>query len=123
VAAPPAPLPPELMAQADPQQAQSAFMANGVGQPQPGMQAVQQVMQKIQEQETWLQDVMGLLKQIHPPLVATLAPIAEATKQMRDGLNQVAKRSGMAYGSPMMGQGPQPGAGNPGAAPPDPMQM
>jgi hypothetical protein len=98
-------------------------MANGIGQQQPGMQIVQQIQAKLQEQEAWLQDVMGMLKQIAPSLVATLAPIAEATKQMRDGLMQVAKRSGMAYGSPMMGQGPQPGAGNPGAAPPDPMQM
>lgn len=98
-------------------------MANGVGQPQPGMQIVQQIQAKIQEMEAWLQDTMGLVKQIAPPLVATLAPIAEATKQLRDGLMQTAKRSGMAYGSPMMGQGPQPGGGNPGAAPPDPMAM
>lgn len=123
MAAPPAPLPPELTGQAAPEGAQSAFMANGIGQPQPGMQIVQQIQSKIQEQEAWLQDVMGMLKQIAPPLVATLAPIAEATKQLRDGLMQTAKRSGMAYGSPMMGQGPQPGASNPGAAPPDPMAM
>lgn len=113
-------MPPDITAQQDQQGVQSAFMANGIGQPQPGMQAVQQVMQKIQEQEAWLQDTMTLLRQIHPPLVATLAPIAEATKQMRDGLMKVAQRSGMAQGSPVMQTPPQ-GGGNPGAAPPNPM--
>jgi uncharacterized protein involved in exopolysaccharide biosynthesis len=115
-------MPPDIAAQQAPEGARSAFTANGVGQPQPGMQAVQMVMQKIQEQEAWLQDTMTLLKQIHQPLVATLAPIAEATKQMRDGLMKVAQRSGMAQGSPVM-QSPQQGAGNPGAPPPSPMGM
>jgi hypothetical protein len=87
------------------------------------MQIVQQIQGKLTELDAWLQDTMGMLRQIAPPLVATLAPIAEAGKQLRDGLMQTAKRSGMAYGSPMMGQGPQPGAGNPGAAPPNPMEM
>jgi hypothetical protein len=47
-----------------------------------------------------------------------------ALKQMLQGLNKVAQRSGMAQGSPVMQGPPQgPQGGNPGSAPPNPMGM
>lgn len=120
MAAPPAPLPPQIEQQQDPQGAQSAFMAQGVGQPQPGMQAVQQVVAKIKEVAIGLDDLRTQLQQIHPPLVATMEPIKQALTQLLQGLNQVAQRSGMAQGSPVISSPPQ-GAGNPGANPPNPL--
>lgn len=120
MAAPPAPLPPAVAQQASPEGAQSAFMADGVGQPQPGMEAVQQIMSKAREIATGIDDLKSLVQQVHPPLVATLAPMDTALKQLLQGVNKVAQRSGMAYGSPMI-QGPPQGGGNPGAAPPNPL--
>lgn len=120
MAAPPAPLPPDVTAQQSPEGAQSAFMAQGVGQPQPGMEMIQQALQKTQELETWFNDMVGMLRQIHPPLVATLAPMAKAVQELRQQLTETAQRSGMAQGSPVMPVQPQ---GNPGAGPPNPMSM
>lgn len=116
----PPPLPPDVQQQQSPQQAQSVFADNGVGQPQPGMQGVQMIMQKIQEQESWLQDMMGLIKQTHPPLLAHLAPMAQALVELRNAVQEMAKRSGMAQGSPMM---PGPPPNNPAAGPPNPNAM
>lgn len=79
-------------------------------------------MQKIQQQEQWLQETVDLLRSFAPQLIPKLAPMAEAVKQLRDSVAQFAQRSGMAQGSPVIGGAPQ-GAGNPGAAPPNPMGM
>lgn len=97
-------------------------MAQGVGQPQPGMQAVQAVMQQVQKQAQWLEETEGMLRSFAPQLIPKLAPMAEAIKQLKDSVAQFAQRSGMAQGSPVIGGAPQ-GAGNPGAAPPNPMGM
>jgi len=112
------PMPPEVAAQENPQQAQSVFMSQGLMQPQPGMQAVQMVNAKLQELDVWLQDVLGILRQLHPPLVAHLAPIAQAGKTLKQSLGELAQRSGMAQGSPVMPNAPQT---NPAAGPPNPM--
>ena len=114
----PLPLPPEVAAQQDPGFQQSVFMQQGVGQPQPGMEAVQQVVGKIQELNQWLEDTMGLLRQIQPGLTAMLAPIATAGRELATALEKTAERSGMAQGSPVM---PQVQQTNPAAGPPSPM--
>ena len=41
------PLPPDVQAQAQPEQAQSVFADQGLGKPQQGMQVVQQIGQQI----------------------------------------------------------------------------
>jgi len=115
MATPPAPLPPEVAAQQSPEGAQSAFAANGIGQPQPGMEAVGMIQQKIQQIAGQLDDLVGLLNQVHPPLKAYLAPVAKGLMELRAQTQQLAQRSGMAQGSPVM---PQPVEPNPAAGPP-----
>lgn len=97
-------------------------MSQGVGQPQPGMQMVQKIVAKTQEVAQGVDDLKQMLQQLHPPSVATLNPIEIALRQMLQQVNQIAQRSGMAQGSPVMNSPPQ-GAGNPGANPPNPMGM
>ena len=117
MAAPPAPLPPQVMEQQNPQQQQSVFMQQGLS-PQPGMQAIQQASWKLQELERWLEETIGILRQVAPGLIPHLAPMAQAGKELRGGLMEIAQRSGMAQGSPVM---PQVQQTNPAAGPPNPM--
>lgn len=114
MAAAPPPIPQEVLAQANPEQARSVFMAEGVGQPQPGMEAVQGLQAKLKELEKWLTDVLPMVEQVHPPLKAVLAPIAKAGQECSSQLEDFAKRSGMAQGSPVVsppGAPPNPAAG------------
>lgn len=110
----PPPMPPEVSAQQDPNQARAIFAANGVGQPQPGMAQLQALQAKIPEFESWLKQVITMAQQVQPGLIAHLSPIAVAIKAFRDGLEETAQRSGLAQGSPVM---PGPPAQNPAAGP------
>src|SRR5574337_1312671 len=96
-----APLPPQLAAQQSPEGAQSAFAQQGLPKPQPGMQAVQMAMQKVQELDKWAGDMAGILQQLDPSKMPLLAPIANAGKDLIRMLQEMAQRSGMAQGSPV----------------------
>ena len=100
------PLPPDVQAQADPQQAQSVFAAQGLGQPQQGMQVVQQIAAQMQKLDAWVGETKNLLQSFDPSLMPLLEQIGKP-----------AKRSGMAQGAPQVP--PQP-PNNPAAGPPNP---
>ena len=93
-------------------------MQQGMG-PQPGMQAVQMLMAHLKGFEQWFADAAGMIQQLHPPLLSYLLTMAQAFKQLNDQVQVVAKRSGMAQGSPEM---PPVQQTNPAAGPPNPMQ-
>jgi len=125
MAAPPAPLPPAVSAQSTPEGAQSAFASQGIGQAQPGMEAVQgtvrqigEILGLIQQIETKLDDVYMSTIQIQSGLKGKAGIAAAALKDLQGSLVQLARQSGMAFGSPVM-PGQQPS--NPAAGPPNPM--
>ena len=120
MASPAPPMPPDVAQQASPQGAQAAMSAQGVGTPQPEMAAIQQAMQMIQGLEQPFDGLVSILRQTHPPLIATLQPMAQALVTLRKQLQDLAKRSGAAMGSPIM---PVPGPPTPGGAPPNPAEQ
>jgi len=105
--------------QQQPEAAQSAFTAQGIGQPQPGMEAVQGALGTIQQMEGQLDQLNKLVQSLQPALRPKVAAAAQALLSLRDNLQQLAQRSGMAQGSPVIGQ--QQPQGNPAAGPPNPM--
>ena len=113
-----APLPPDIVQQQSPEQAQSVFAQQGLDQPQQGMQVVQQIGQKLKELDQWAQQIKTLLDNFDPSLSVLLVPIAQAAQDMMKALQEKAQRSGMARGSSVM---PQPPAQNPAAGPPNPV--
>jgi hypothetical protein len=114
------PLPPDIIQQqqAPPEQQQSVFSAQGVNQPQDGMQVVQQVMGQIQKLDQWVGETKTLLESFDPSLVPLFKPIAEAGMKLAEEIQKKAQRSGMAKGSPVVP--PQPPS-NPSAGPPSPV--
>lgn len=103
------PLPPEIVQQGEPEQAQSVFAQQGI---QPGGknpeagQAVQQVMAKMQELEAWAGSVKPLLDQVDPSLSVLLQPIAQAGMDLQKALAEKQQRSGVQRGSPVVAQTP-----------------
>jgi hypothetical protein len=116
-----APLPPEIAQQASPEQAQSIFAQQGVDQPQqqqqPGVQLIQQVGQQLQKLEQWLQETMGVVKQLNPNFQAFLGPIAAAAQELGKAVQEISKRSGIGRGSPEVPEQPKQ---NPASGPPNP---
>lgn len=112
------PLPPDVQDQSTPEGAQSAFSAQGVGQPQPGMQDIQAAQKKLSELEKWLKEMLQIINGIFPPLKTHLETIAQAGINLREGMQDLAQRSGVAQGSPVMPQQPP---GDPAAGPPMPV--
>jgi hypothetical protein len=111
---------PDVAEQESPEGAQSAFMAQGVGQPQPAMEQIQQLLQSLAKFEPFFDSTVQQTKAIDPQLVPMLQPIAQALLKLRTEIQKRAQRSGAAQGSPVMPQMPQ---GNPGAGPPQPSEM
>ena len=111
------PLPPDVQAQADPQQAQSVFATQGLGQPQQGMQVVQQIMGQMQKLDAWVGETKNLLQSFDPSLLPLLEQMGKPAMDMVKAIQEKAKRSGMAQGSPQVP--PQP-PNNPAAGPPNP---
>lgn len=116
MASAPPPIPPEVLAQANPEQARSVFMAEGVGQPQPGMEAVKEIQGQLGKLEKWLQETLPVVEKFHPPLRAILTPIAKAGQELAEQVQEFASKSGMAQGSPVVQ--PQQAPPNPAAGPP-----
>lgn len=114
------PMQPEVEQQASPEGQQSAFSAQGVGTPRPEMGAIKQVEQISGTIEQGFDSIVSVLRQVHPPLIATLEPAYQAFKMLRKQLQDLAKRSGAAMGSPVMPTPPPP---NPAAGPPAPSQV
>ena len=117
MATPPAPLPPAVTQQESPGGQQSAFLANGIGQPQEGMQPIQDALASIKKISQELDDLNSTIMQVHPPLRFYLGPVAKGLMELRTKLAEFAQRSGMAQGSPVM---PQPPETNPTGAPSGP---
>jgi hypothetical protein len=111
------PLPPDIQAQANPEQAQSVFNAQGVGQPQPGMQIVQQISQHMQKLDAWVGEAKNMLQSYDPSLLPLLEQIGKPAMEIVKAVEEKAKRSGMAQGSPVV---PPQGPPNPAAGPPNP---
>jgi len=111
------PLPPDVQAQADPQQAQSVFAAQGLGQPQQGMQVVQQIMGQLQKLDAWVGETKNLIQSFDPSLLPLLEQMGKPAMDLVKAVQEKAKRSGMAQGSPQVP--PQPPS-NPAAGPPNP---
>ena len=111
------PLPPEVEQQQDPAQAQSVFAQQGLPQAQPGMENVKALAAKLQELQTWVESTRDLAKSVDPNLQAFLVPILNGGMQLKQALEKMAQRSGMATGSPVMPQQPPM---NPAAGPPNP---
>ncbi len=120
MATPPPPLSPEVLGQASPEKAKSVFAAEGVGpgNPQPGMEAVGQIKKQLEALDKWLAETLQLVMAVHPPAKAVLAPIAKAGEDLAKMTEEIAKRSGMAQGSPVVS--PQQAPPNPSAGPPIP---
>ncbi len=95
-------------------------MQQGLNQPQPGMEVVQQLGAKLQELEQWAGSMKQMLDQFDPSLSVLLQPIAQAGMDLGKALNEKAQRSGMARGSAVM---PPPPAQSPAAGPPMPAGM
>lgn len=110
-------MPPEIAQQASPQGAQSVFMAQGIGQEQPEMAAIQAALQGIQKLEGPMDELMIQLRQLKPAYISYLQVAAEALIKLRTNLTTLAKRSGAAMGSPQLPPTPQ---GNPASGPPIP---
>ena len=111
------PLPPDVQAQAQPEQAQSVFNSQGVGQPQQGMQVVQQIGQQMQKLDAWVGETKNLLQSFDPSLMPLLEQIGKPAMEIVKAVQEKAKRSGMAQGSPVV---PPQGPPNPAAGPPNP---
>ena len=111
------PLPPDVQAQADPQQAQSVFAAQGLGQPQQGMQVVQQIAAQMQKLDAWVGETKNLLQSFDPSLMPLLEQIGKPAMEIVKAVEEKSKRSGMAQGAPQVP--PQP-PNYPAAGPPNP---
>ena len=111
------PLPPDIQAQGEPEQAQSVFNAQGVGQPQQGMQVVQQISAQMQKLDAWVGETKNLLQSFAPSLMPLLEQIGKPAMEIVKAVQQKAQRSGMAQGSPVV---PPQGPPNPAAPPPNP---
>jgi hypothetical protein len=111
------PLPPDIQAQGNPEQAQSVFNQQGVGQPQQGMQVVQQIGAQMQKLDAWVGETKNLIQSFDPSLLPLLEQIGKPAMEIVKAVEQKSKRSGMAQGSPVV---PPQGPPNPAAGPPNP---
>ena len=111
------PLPPDIQAQGSPEQAQSVFAAQGVGQPQQGMEVVQQISAQMQKLDAWVGETKNLLQSFDPSLMPLLEQIGKPAMEIVKQVQQKAQRSGMAQGSPVVPPQPPP---SPAAGPPNP---
>ena len=111
------PLPPDIQQQAAPEQAQSVFADQGLGQPQQGMQVVQQIGAQMQKLDAWVGETKNLLQSFDPSLMPLLEQIGKPAMEIVKAVQEKSKRSGMANGSPQVP--PQPPS-NPAAGPPNP---
>jgi len=113
------PLPPDITQQQEssPEQQQSVFQAKGIGQPQDGMQVVQQVMEQIKKLDQWVGETKTMLESFDPSLVPLFKPIAEAGMKLAEEIQKKAQRSGMAKDSPVV---PPQAPPNPSAGPQGP---
>ena len=111
------PLPPDIQAQAQPEQAQSVFNTQGIGQPQPGMQVVQQIMAQMQKLDAWAGETKNLIQSFDPSLMPLVEQIGKPAMAIVQAVQQKAQRSGMAQGSPVVPPQPPP---NPAGPPPNP---
>lgn len=113
------PLPPDIVQQqSSPEQAQSVFAMSNVGQPnQEAMQPVQQITAKVQELDAWAGEMKNLVTQYDPSLLPFLEQIAKAAMGLANAVQDKAKRSGVAKGSPVVPPTPPQ---NPAAEPASP---
>jgi hypothetical protein len=115
------PLPPDIQQQAaSPEAAKSVFNDNGVGQPKPGMDVMQQIVGQIQKLDSWVGETKTMLQSFDPSLVPLLEQIKGPVMQIAEQLQKKAQKSGMAQGSPQVPPQPPP---NPAAGPPNPNAM
>ena len=113
------PLPPDVVQQQqNPQESQSVFAMQGVGQPQPGMEVVQQSGAKVQELDKWAGEMKNLVGQYDPSLLPFLEQIGKAAMGLASAVQQKAKRSGVAKGSPEVPPAPPQNPSTGPAAPP-----
>jgi hypothetical protein len=115
------PLPPDIVRQQQaPEESKSVFAMQGVGQPQPGMDVVQQIGAKVQELDAWAGEMKNLVGQYDPSLMPFLEQIGKAAMGLASAVQSKAQRSGTAKGSPVVP--PQPPQ-NPATGPMPPQGM
>jgi hypothetical protein len=111
------PLPPDVQAQQSPEQAQSVFADQGLGQPQPGMDTAKQVMAQLQKLDSWVGETKNLLQAYDPSLLPMLEQIGKPAMAIAEAIQKKAKASGQAQGAPVVPGQPPP---SPAAGPPNP---